>query len=584
MTIKKFFGWAFPISFFMIFGIFVWVGYTSIQAQYEMNKVRLKILQLQNDPDNVSPQDLAEAISDFRKNIAAANHYTSGPMWWIARRIPYLGRTPAAIQTLTKNLNAVMQNSQALEYELRQPTFSSEKIYNAQFFANLLEHTTEVKPAFQTGAHEFKQLNYSGVPGFIAKPVQQVGEGFISLAPLVSDAAIFKQVVPSLFGFDQPRTWMLVFLNGAEARSIGGFPGGWGILNVSRGHLSLTEVNDDVKINLQSLQNWNRYVSTDQAALYGDDLSRWSDMNLSPDFPTNARLMSALLLQSTGLKVDGVLTMNEHALASMLAVTGPIKQGNAVLTQNNVEKYVTQGIYQDYQNGKEKNSAILGIIEQVFAKLSGGAGGPIGAFRAFIPPVQDRNIQLWSSNSDVEKHLITLPAGGSLSDVENPTHAVVMINGAGNKIDSYIKTDVQLQQGICQMDAPYRNSFMRISFNNQAPTQGLPNYVIPRADLLRKSNKYHGSTKMIAYIHAPLGAEVTEATLNDKLVSLIDSGIDSNRQVWRFDLELPAKSESVFFLKFDEPAVGDEVPPMLWTQIMANSVTKKVTLGPRCIR
>lgn len=576
--------WIGPVAFFTIFVSFIWVGYTSLQAQYELNKVRTLALNVKNQGKAPDSGQVADFISESQSHFAKAHQYTSGPAWWLVTKVPYLGRTPTAVQTLTRNLYQVSLNTKDLEVKLRIQQNKNRGVIDTRFIASLLTATTKLKTPIQNGAYEFHHLNYEGIPQFVASPIQQVGNGFINLEPLVAESETFNQIAPALLGLDKPRTWMLVFLNGAEARAIGGFPGGWGLLKVSAGKIKLTEIHDDVRLNVQVLHNYRQYVSSDQAQLYGEDLSRWADMNLSPDFPTNARLMAALLLQSEGQDVDGVLALNQTALSQMMIASGPINHKGHVLTTKNIGNYVTKGIYADYQNGQEKNRATLLIIRNIFERLNSASAGPLNIFQALIPPIHDGHLKLWSADAQIQRKIAKTLAGGSLTESSTPTHAVVFVNGAGNKIDAYVATTVQYTQGICVTDLPYRNSYVRIALKNNAPTSGLPNYVTPRSDLPKGHRGQPGSTKMIVYVHTPLGSTFEEATLNGKTLPLMSAGVDNGRQVWRFDVDINAASTGTLFVTLNEPAIGNELIPTLWTQSMPIPVKKEIVAGPRCVR
>lgn len=562
----------------------IWVGYTALQAQYELNKIKLEAVAFQNNSTEYDAEQLADLIKEARTRASAAHESTSGFAWWLITKVPYLGHTPTAVQTVTRNLNATLENSAEIEQVLRESNQSKSELLDASLVAKLLAASSGVKESIHNGATQFSELNYSGVPGFIAVPVRQIGSGFQNLDPIAKDGVTFAKIAPVLLGLDKPRTWMLVFLNGAEARATGGFPGGWGLLQASRGNLKLSALHNDVHINRRALKGWQRFVSTEQANFYGDDLSRWSDLGLSPDFPTTAKLMTALLQQNEGLHVDGVFSFNEHALAQMLVAAGPIQQKGHTLTSENVADYVTKDIYSDYRDPQQKNVAILQIIQQTFDQLSAGRGGPLGIFQALVPSVASGNVQLWSSNPTTQSVLASTKAGNTQSDLENPTHSVALVNGAGNKIDAYIATDVKYTQGICLTDVPYRNSYFRIDLTNQAPKSGLPSYVIPRSDLEPNSKKNPGSTRMLVYVHVPLGSTLNEALLNNRSTQLVSSGEDSGRQVWRFDVENEAQTESTLFVSFNEPAIGNEPTPSIWTQSMPIKVTSEVTIGPRCVR
>lgn len=564
----------------VVFG-FAYLVYSGVQTQYHLSRIKSQVQQANLNKGNVTADRAADLLQSIRSDVAAAHKSSTGPVWWLAAHVPYFGRTPTAIRTVTSNLENTFSATTGLEAKLR-ASKPNASLSDLKFILSLSGSFDALKTPIKRGAVEITALNLAGVPALVAKPVDQLGNGFANLAPVTADAKMFSEIAPALLGIDRPRKWMLVFQNGAEARSVGGFPGGWGILTASAGRLKLSPLYKETALMKRPLVNWRNYVSAEQAELYGDDLSRFTDMNLSPDFPTNARLMVALEEQNFGEQVDGVISMNEHSLANFMHVTGPVKiQGHEISSANAVE-YVTRGVYQDFADPKQKDAAVFSIIEKTFAKFQTGAVGPARLLQAFIPAIHSKNLHAWTKENSVQQKILKSPLGGSLADVNHPTTAVVLINGAGNKLDAYVKTKVDYEQGSCETDFPFRDSTMRVSLNNTAPTSGLPPYVTTRFDLGTMRPKNPGATKMLVYIHVPLGSVFESATIAGQSVLPVAEGSDLDREVWRFDIELPAQATRRVELKFAEPAIGDEPRPTLWTQSMPSAVKAKVITGLGC--
>jgi hypothetical protein len=368
--------------------------------------------------------------------------------------------------------------------------------------------------------------------------------------------------------------------NGAEARSIGGLPGGWGLLNVGQGKIDLVHQESNDNISRIPLANWQSLVTEDAATLYDDDLSRFTDMNLSPDFPTNGKLMEALYRQYSGKRTDGVLFADEHTLAGLMQLTGPIVFRGKTFTSDDVSGYIGKGVYADYADPKEKDRAVLGLTEKVFKTITSASPDLLVVAKTFLDLIAQGRLHVWSSNPIEQKKFESSPAGGSMINPESPKHAVVMANGAGNKIDAYIHSSVKYVQGKCQPNFPYRTSTMAVSMRNTAPTSGLPDYVNARLDL-GPNIEGAGSTNMLTFIHVPLGATLLSATYAGKPANMVASGMENGRTVWRFDNVIAPQSRRTLLLKFIESAVTDDRPELL-PQPMANDMDVQVELGASC--
>ena len=568
---------------FLLFtiGSIAYLTYSGVQVQYHLSRVKSQVQQANSAGSNFNGKDAAELLTNIRVEVAEAHKSSTGLIWWIFSHTPYIGRTPTAIRTVTGTLNDTLSATNGLESKLSSGANNS-SLRDFKFLLSLSDSLVSLRKPVADGAQSLSNLRLSGVPSLIASPVKTLTSGYQALAPITADAEMFSTVAPSLLGLDRPRKWMLVFQNGAEARSVGGFPGGWGILTADAGRLALSPLYKETVLMKKPLTNYADYVSSDQANLYGSDLSRFSDLNLSPDFPTNARLMVALEELNFGVQVDGVLSMNEQALANFMRVTGPVTVKGKQISSENAVEYVTRGVYQDFENPKQKDAAVFSIIEKTFAKFQTGAISPLRILQAFIPAIHEKNLHGWAKEKSVQAKISRTPIGGSLDNLNNPTAAAVFINGAGNKLDAYVQADVVYDQGVCEAEFPFRDASMSISLQNTAPTSGLPAYVTTRFDLGTLTPRNPGATKMLVYLHVPLGSVFESAQIGSKQVLPVAEGTDMGREVLRFDLELPAQSTQKLLVKYAEPATGTEPAPTLWTQSMPNPVKTKVIAGLGC--
>jgi hypothetical protein len=440
----------------------------------------------------------------------------------------------------------------------------------------------DIKQPARVAVHQLQALNLEGVPGVIADPVLQVRDQFVAAQPYVEQGTTFLKVAPFLLGLNGPKTWLLVMNNGAEARATGGIPGGWATLGARDGHLELTHLETNSAISARTLENWQSLVPQDTRDLYGYDLAHLADMNLSPDYPTNARLMNALYQQHTGGTVDGVISIDEYTLAGLMAVTGSVQIGNRHLRASTVVDYVTKGVYSDYPNPKLKDEAVMDITRRVFKHLSQTNVHEVDLARAFIPSIHRGRLHVWAADSQEQRVLSTTLLSGSMSNPRNPTHMAVIINAAGNKIDAYVGSTISYSQGACRKDVPYRESAISVSLHNDAPRHGLPSYVTPRNDLGYRDNSDPGSTMSAAFIHVPLGSEFSAASINGKSVPMVGMGTDHDRNVWEFHVELPARATKTMKVEFIEPIEPESHRPILGVQPMAIPMKTKVHLGPKC--
>lgn len=572
------------ILVFTFIGLFIgffFLIYSAVQAQYHLSRAKAMVMQANTASNSFTANDAADLLGQVLVEVAEAHKWTSGPLWWTASHIPFFGRTPSAIRTVNSTLADTLRNTANLRTVLASDNQNS-SFRDFKFVLGLADPLLKIRPAIVQGSKSLSALNLYGVPNIIAEPTRKLANGYATLVPITADGKLFSTIAPALFGLDKPRKWMLVFQNGAEARATGGFPGGWGILSASQGRLTLSKIFKETKLMQRRLINYADYVSPEQAQLYGSDLSRMSDLNLSPDYPTNAKLMVALEELNYGQFVDGVISMNEQALANFMSVTGPVTLDNRIISAENVADYVTKGVYQDFPDPKEKDAAVFSIIEKTFAKFQTGAVSPFRMLQSFIPAIHSQNLHAWSRDKSVQSRILRTPISGSMNNLKRPTAAVVLINGAGNKLDAYVNAKITYDQGVCRSEFPYRDAEFKIELQNSAPKSGLPLYVTTRYDRSDLTPSDAGATKMLVYVHVPFGSVFESATVNGKPTALVKEGSDMERTVFRLDVELPAQHTQNLVLKYAEPDMGNEPDPTLWTQSMPNKVKSKVLAGLGC--
>ena len=560
----------------------VWLVHSGLRAESELRAAKDSIREVWNRDSNVNPASLVGTIDKVQEHCSRAYTSTHDPVWWLAAHVPLLGRTPAAIQAVTKSLDEVSRASSYTNEKLGKYQRPSGVIVDERLLQIASELVDNLQEPILASKDRLDALNLSSVPGPIKQPVIMARTLFDDAEPYVQQGQTFIETAPLLLGLDRKRSWLVIMNNGAEARSTGGLPGGWGVLTVDAGRVELTRLETNSAISAKPLVNWQRYVSQSVAGLYGGDLAYFADMNLSPDFPTNARLMNALYRQHTGNKVDGVMFIDETTLAGLMVPSGPVRLNGRKITSGSVANYITKGIYQDYPNPKKKDEAVMEITRRVFAHLSSKSIHEIGYARAFIPSIFRGRFHIWSVDKTDQKQIFKTPMSGSMVNIKNPTHMAVVINGAGNKIDAYVGATVTFEQQKCSTEVPYRKAQMQVELRNSAPKSGLPSYVTPRNDLGKHNNSRPGSTYELIYVHAPAGAVLNSAQIGRQEVFAFADGFDSGRQVWAFGVELPAQASRKLTVSFEEPADLLSPPPVLGVQPMAIPMTTKVISGGNC--
>lgn len=149
------------------------------------------------------------------------------------------------------------------------------------------------------------------------------------VANQVTDNKTEKGILSTVLGFENPRTYLILFLNNTEMRPGGGFIGAYGLLKVDKGIPYLLKVEGT-----EILDNFGKKdfesVAPSPITKYLK-VSRWffRDSNWSPDFSISAQKSIDLFLKQGGLvgaeKIDAVIGFTPTVIEEILKIHGPIK-------------------------------------------------------------------------------------------------------------------------------------------------------------------------------------------------------------------------------------------------------------------
>ncbi|MFB6226635.1 MAG: DUF4012 domain-containing protein [Candidatus Paceibacteria bacterium] len=152
----------------------------------------------------------------------------------------------------------------------------------------------------------------------------------------------FLSLVPTFLGFDEPKTFLVMFLNNTELRPGGGFIGSYATLRVSEGRIKVLQLRGVEKLDSQTPKSWK----PEPPELIKDKLKvdRWyfRDSNWSPDFKKNAQRGLKFYSKEGGTaaeEIDFVAAITTQVLKEVVRIVGPIEvEGLKFNADNVVEK------------------------------------------------------------------------------------------------------------------------------------------------------------------------------------------------------------------------------------------------------
>lgn len=237
-----------------------------------------------------------------------------------------------------------------------------------------------------------------------------------------------------MLGVGQPRHFLVQTLDRDELRPSGGFTGDYGVLTLTDGKLEPFE-----------LKNINQLDYNGNGWIFGRKASapytwwpfgNWGlrDSNLSPDYPTTAKLNMQVFHDEGGdggiVDVDGVIQITPVAISHMLNVTGPIfvPGYNETITAQNLEERIHY--YQQDPAGIQKQrelnpndphifdirkrftQLVVRLIQDKVKHLPTSEMIPLA--KQVLADLRARDVQFYVTNKDIEDLLVKSHASGAM--------------------------------------------------------------------------------------------------------------------------------------------------------------------------
>ncbi|WP_344128503.1 DUF4012 domain-containing protein, partial [Luedemannella flava] len=370
----------------------------------------------------------------------------------------------------------------------------------------------------------------TGLAGPVAAAEAELRDGLTRAAAMTTTVVRAARLLPGMLGADGPRTYLVLFQNLAEARATGGIPGAFAVIRADRGAVRLVRTGTaarDLRVFLPPvarLSETARSLYTERPAIFP------ADVNVSPDFPTAARLIREMYRLRTGQTVDGVIATDPVALAYLLSATGPLRvSGGPTLTRANAVRVLLSEVYDRFRDEATQNAYFGRATRAIFAALVGGAFAPVPAITALAQAAGERRILVWSARAAERRLLAGTVLAGRLpsDDRTRPTVGVFLNDGSGAKLGYYLTRAATLGTEECRADgrAVLR---LRLRLGSTAPRTGLPPAVL---GLGLADHPYAVRTQVLVF--SPVGGAVIDARVGGR-TRAFGSGFEGGRFVALF--------------------------------------------------
>ena len=356
----------------------------------------------------------------------------------------------------------------------------------------------------------------------------------------LDNAVLAVDLAPQLLGADGPRRYFIAFTTPAEVRGHGGFMGNWAELSAIDGRLRLTEFGRTLDLNRVDgtrtvtgpedwLEQWGSYGFTSGP---GGTTERepWSNITISPEFPSTAQVIAELYPQSGGDEIDGVFAMDPYVLQALLRLTGPISiAGSDIpLSDANVAQFLLVDQY-DIDDSPTRVDLLDEVARATIDQVLGGAlPNPTVVARELGPVAAQGRLAGWSRDPDEQQLFEQVNLAADLPDpAGGDGYAVVLNNAGANKLDVYLDRSITYDATVDPATGAVEAT-ATITLTNTVDPDGLPSGVTGNY-----TGEPIGTNRTLLSLYTPL--DVVDATValdgDDPAPFTLDDGSEAGWNV-----------------------------------------------------
>lgn len=280
------------------------------------------------------------------------------------------------------------------------------------------------------------------------------------------------------------------------------------------------------------------------------------------------------------MNVDGVIAIDPVALSYILGAVGPVTMPDGeVVTRDNVVELTESTAYLRFPTDQVARKQYLqDIASAVVTKMTGPVVSPRQLLDALGKSVSERRIAIWSAVPEDQKLLEQTPLAHVLPDDAAPFAGVVLNNLGGNKLDYYLRTQIEYAADECR--GPTRASTVSVKLTNAVPNKPLPDYVAGASGLSPELGLSlpDGTSVTSVRLFATKGSELAGVILNGERVPAIHY-TERGHPVFEVQVIMTAGQTADIMFQLSEPTVSGA--PRAPSQALVETSIPRV-LVPEC--
>lgn len=534
-----------------------WLAVRALQAKTELETSVVLVSQLR---DQLVAQDITAAeatLAELTPRVQNARQLTSDPVWLAAEFTPVLGSNLAAVRQLAAATDSIVVEGvpplmEVVSDFVNDGLTTTEGALNTALFEAAIPRIDVAATTIEAAVASVDAIDTSNTISQVTDAQATLAEQLNTLSPVMKQAQEILPIVAPALGSDAPRTYLILFQNNAELRSLGGIPGSIVPLTIANGVISLGDQlgKDDFSAYDASIVDAPDGVTELYQNAYGTSIL---NSTVRPDFASGAGVARAIWEEQVGTPINGVISIDPVALSYILRAGPPIQLSTGeTMTGDNAVSLLVNQVYFRYPGETEASRAEQGayfaqVIDGLFGTVMGGDLDVKVLASGVIRAAEERRILLWSTNEAETALIDSANLGGTLpqSDARTDRIGLYTQDAIGSKMDYYLDQSVILSQAACRADG--RESY-RVSVNNtnvltEDQVDDLTFYIVGDGT----EGVTAGDIRIDLFAYAPPGAEIVGLSV-DGVAATVDALHDGDYPVSRLRTTIePGTSQNVTF-------------------------------------
>lgn len=523
-----------------------WLAFQAAQIRSHLAAARSELAGISVADIGRVPQ-AAEAAT---REVQAAQSASHDPLWRAAAAIPYLGRSFAVARDATDAVAIVVDETfppalRAADTLSEGAIFARGRV-DLDLLAGVGADIGKASTAATRADRLARRTNADGIPAPLRRQRDLLLEQTARLSQTLASADTTLRLAPGMLGADGPRRYFVAVQNNAETRGPGGLIGAYALVKADRGALTRQAVGTDG--DFRSAAPPVKAPDAEYAARYGPlgGLRTWSAAVATPDWPSASQVIAELWQAQGGGQIDGVIGLDPLSMARILAVTGPTTVEGREIGADNVADFVMRDEYALFEDESAERKRVLAeLAEGLYDKVVAGGFSASDMVQSLAAAGRSGHLKLWSAVPSEQAVLTPLRASGALPSNPGPYLQVVMNNGAGNKIDYYLRRSVKY---VRRADG---TADVTITFTNLVEPAKVPPIVIGRLDNDGAGDPL-GTTRQVVSTYLGTDQEVLAVGLDGKPAPL-NLGSEKGHPVATVILEIAPKKATTLSLRVSDP-------------------------------